>query len=95
MDKGPRPGRFAVQIATVLDDNIHAPVQAVLAFEQALLENPGDTATRAAYHDWLLENDCPTRARQISSGVLDQTPEVYRGLVRPEQAEYQLDWADY
>jgi uncharacterized protein (TIGR02996 family) len=95
MDSPLKPSRFAAALAAVLDDNVNASVSAALAFEQALLDNPADAATRAAYRDWLLENDCPTRAAQLADGLLDQAPGEYRGLVRPEQAEYQLDWAEF
>jgi uncharacterized protein (TIGR02996 family) len=95
VDKPLKPSRFAAQLAVILDDNVNAPLSAALAFEQALLENPADAVTRSAYRDWLLEHDCPARAAQLAAGVLDQTPSVYRGDVRPEQAEYQLDWAQF
>jgi uncharacterized protein (TIGR02996 family) len=95
MAKTLRPSRFAIQLAALLDDNVIAPLPAALAFEQALLENPADAVTRAAYRDWLLEHDCPTRAAQLAAGVLDQTPGDYQGDVRPEQVEYQLDWAEF
>lgn len=95
MAKALTPGRFAAQIGVVLDDNVNVSVPTILAFEQALLENPNDPATRSAYHDWLLENDCPTRAGQLAGGVLDQTVGEYQGDVRPEHASYQLDWAEY
>jgi uncharacterized protein (TIGR02996 family) len=90
-----KPSRFAAQLATLLDDNVNVSVPAALAFEQALVENPADPATRNVYRDWLLENGCPTRAEQLARGVLDQPPGEYRGQVRPEEAGYQLDWADY
>jgi uncharacterized protein (TIGR02996 family) len=95
MSQSLQPSRFAAQLATVLDDNVNVSVLAVLAFEQAVLEDPADLATRGAYHDWLLDNSCPTRAEQLAQGVLDQGPGEYQGLVRPDQAEYVLDWADY
>src|SRR5262249_35594451 len=95
MDRPLKPSCFVTQLAVVLDDNLNVPVAAVLAFEQTLVENPADPATRGADRDWLLENGVPTRAEQLGRGVLDQTPGEYQGDVRPGQSPYALDWADY
>jgi uncharacterized protein (TIGR02996 family) len=95
MSSQPKPSQFRQQLAVLLDDNIHVSIPAALAFEQALLDNPNDEATRQAYQDWLQEQDCPTRAEQIAQGVLDQTSGEYTGAVRPEGRQRVGDWADF
>ncbi len=99
MTRPATPSRFRDQLTTVLDDNVNVPVATVLAFEQALRADPGDAATRQAYHDWLLEHGCPTRAEQLAAGLTDQTPGEYKGAVRPgvrpEDSPFVADWAGY
>jgi uncharacterized protein (TIGR02996 family) len=81
-----RPSQVAEQIAKVLDDNVHVPLEQLLQFERALGENPADRTLRLAYRDWLLEHGCIGRAEQLE----EHEPAVYDG---PLQPAVDTDWA--
>jgi uncharacterized protein (TIGR02996 family) len=92
MNSTSRPSEIAAQIATVLDDNLHVSVPRLMEFEQALVDNPTDHATRRVYRDWLLDHGCQKRAEQLERELEDKQPLEYTYSVRPERIS---DWADF
>jgi uncharacterized protein (TIGR02996 family) len=83
MDNATRPSDVKDGLATVLDDNLDVPVRRVIEFEMALMNSPADQDLKHIYRDWLLENDCPTRAGQLDRALTRGMPPDYTGEVRP------------
>jgi len=90
MGQATLPSDVARQLAAALDDNPRLPVAEALPFELALANDPTDQAARTAYHDWLVEHDCPRRAAQLARGLWPDEMPAYDGPVRPQAGS---NWA--
>lgn len=66
------------QLLTVLRDNRDLPVRTIVDFEMQVALDDENLGARLVYADWLEENACPTRAKQLRDSVLAVTSPARR-----------------